>query len=174
MNQEIALLDKLEAEHKEIMHDALNLEQITNDLDGTKGLEKASEDFVPWRIDRCKQIVQDLKVSLEMLDTKLSDHFDREEKDLLTLCQTHNNDTFGSVLFNLIIEHEEIRNRIAKSKLDVASLATDDLSPYIWQGRAYPVRFYLNNTRRRLQAHAENEQELVNALRRELGDNQSK
>lgn len=168
MKQELTLLDKLDAEHKEIMSEAQNLEHITNDLDAILGLKKASKDFVPWRIDRCKQIVQDLQLSLEMIDAKLSEHFDLEEKDLLTLCQTHNNDTFGTVLLNLIIEHGEIRNRIAKSKLDVASLAVDDLSPYIWQGRAYPVRFYLNHTHRRLQVHAESEQELLNALRRDL------
>ncbi len=171
MKRELTLLDKLDAEHKELMCDAQNLEHITNDLDSMMGLKKASEDFIPWRIDRCKQIVQDLQLTLDMIDTKLSEHFDREEKDLLTLCQTHNNDTFGTGLLNLIIEHEELRNRIAKSKLDAASLATDDLSPYIWQGRAYPVRFYINHTRRRLQAHAESEQELLNALRRELGGN---
>ena len=168
MKQELALLDKLEAEHKELMHGAQNLEHMTNDLDAITGLKKASEDFVPWRIERCKQILQDLRQSLEMIDKKLSDHFDREEKDLLALCQTHNNDTFGSVLLNLIIEHEEIKSRIAKSKLDVATLATEDLSPYIWEGRAHTMRFYINHTRRRLQAHAESEQELLNALRREL------
>jgi hypothetical protein len=168
MKKELILLDKLDAEHKELMREAHNIEHIANDLDAGMSLKKASEDFVPWRIDRCKQIVRDLQVSLEMIDTKLSEHFDREEKDLLVLCQTHDNGTFGSVLLNLIFEHGEIRNRIAKSKLDVASLANDDLSPYIWESRAYPVRFYLNHTRRRLQAHAEGEQELLNALRREL------
>ncbi len=168
MKQELTLLDKLDAEHKELMREAQNLEHITNDLDSMMGLKKASEDFVPWRIDRRKQIVQDLQLSLELIDAKLSEHFDLEEKDLLTLCQSHNNDKFGRVLLNLITEHGEIRNRIAKSKLDVAGLAIDDLSPDIWQGRAYPMRFYLNHTHRRLQVHAENEQELLNALRRDL------
>ena len=168
MKQELALPDKLDAEHNELMRDAQNLVHIANDLDATMGLKKTSEDFVPWRIDRCKQILQDLQRSLEMIENRLSDHFDREEKDFLTLCQSHNNDTFGSALLNFIIEHEEIKSRITKSKLDVATLATEDLSPYIWEGRAHTMRFYINHTRRRLQAHAESEQELLNALRREL------
>jgi hypothetical protein len=169
MQQEIVLLDKLEAEHKELMRGAQNLEQIANDLDAIVSLKKASEEIVPWQMVRRRQILQDLRQSLEMIDGKLSEHFEREERDLLALCQTHtNSEKFGKVLLNFIIEHEEIKSRIAKSKLDTVTLTTEELSPYIWEGRAYQMRFYLNHTRRRLQAHSENEQELLNALRRML------
>jgi hypothetical protein len=168
MKKELALLDKLEAEHKELMSGAQRLGNITSDLDAMTSLEKTSEDFAPQRTERRKQILEDLRLSLEVIDEKLSDHFNREEKDLLTLCQTRSNAAFGWALLNLVVEHGEIKNRIAKSRLDATALATEDLSPYTWVSRAYPMRFYLNHTRRRLQAHAESEQELLNALRSKL------
>ena len=175
MKPELALLDRLDAEHSELTRDTQNLENIANDLDAITGLKKASGDFVPWQAVRCKQILQELRQLLEMIDRKLSAHFKREEKELLELCQTHTDDVaFGSVLLNFIIEHEEITSRIAKSKLDIATLANEKISPYIWESRAYPVRFYINHTCRRLQAHAESEQELLNALRRKLEDDQAK
>ena len=65
MKQELALLDKLDAEHNELMRDAQNLEHKTNDLDAIMDLKKASEDFILWSIDLCKQILQYLQRSLE-------------------------------------------------------------------------------------------------------------
>ncbi len=65
MKQELALLDKLDAEHNEFLRDAQNLEHKANDLDAIMGLKKASEDFVPWSTGLCKQILQYLHRSLE-------------------------------------------------------------------------------------------------------------
>ena len=65
MKQELVLLNEFDAEHNELLRDAQNLEHKANDLDAITGLKKASEGFVPWSMDLCKQILQDLQRSLE-------------------------------------------------------------------------------------------------------------
>ena len=70
----------------------------------------------------------------------------------------------------LLGEHQELKSRIARSKEGAAELAVEGLSRDVWEGKAYGMRAYIYHTRKLLEAHAQSEQELFQALRKELGE----
>ena len=68
----------------------------------------------------------------------------------------------------LLLEHEELRGRIAESRAEVAELASERLSREVQEGKAWGMRVYISHTHKLLEAHALSEQELFHKLRSEL------
>jgi len=123
---------------------------------------------VPGRFGDQRQGLQNLQESLEATEKELQRHFDREERGLLTVFEQHRGGMLASGLRVLLLEHQEIKARIAESKKDGAAVAAGDLSREVREGRAWGVRVYLSHTRKLIQAHAQSEQELFYKLRTEL------
>jgi len=168
MEEAFALIDQLIEEHKQILQRFQTAEQVANDAVTILELDKAKEDFVPGRFGDQRQGLQDLQESLEAIEKGLQRHFDREETGLLTVFEQHRGGMLASGLRVLLLEHQEIKDRIAESKKEVAELVSGDLSREVREGRAWGVRVYLSHTRKLLQAHAQSEQELFYKLRTEL------
>ena len=74
----------------------------------------------------------------------------------------------ASALHVLLLEHQELRNRLAKSKAEIAELAVGGLSREVWQGKVWGLRAYVSHTRNLIEAHAKSEQELLLTLRKQL------
>jgi len=165
-----ALIDAIIEEHKQIREGIETSENIANDLGAILELGRATGDFEPATLDRKRRGLEGLQQSLEKVDKGLQAHFDREERALLTAFEDYGGRTFASALRALLVEHPELKNRIAKSKQDAAELAVGELSREVWEGKAYGMRVYISHTRKLLEAHAQSEQELLQTLRKELGE----
>jgi len=169
MEEAIALINQIIEEHKKILQEAQNAEQVANDVDAVIQLDKAKEDFVPGRFGDQKQGLQSLQDSLEAIDKGLQGHFDREEKGLLAVFEQQGGGMLASGLRILLLEHGELKDRIAESRKEVSELAAGRLSREVQEGKTWGVRVYISHTRRLLEAHAQSEQELFQKLKRELG-----
>jgi hemerythrin-like domain-containing protein len=168
MEEAFALIDQLIEEHKQILQRFQTAEQVANDAVAILELDKAEEGFVPGRFGDQRQGLQNLQELLEAIEEGLQGHFDREETGLLTIFEQHRGGMLASGLRVLLLEHQEIKDRIAESKKEVAELASGNLSREVREGGAWGVRVYLSHTRKLIQAHAQSEQELFYKLRTEL------
>ncbi len=167
MEETLALIEKIVEEHKSIMQGVQTLEQAASDAEAIVGLEKAKETFMPGRLEQ-EQGLKKLQASLEAIDQGLRAHFDREETGLMGVFEKHGNKELASALRSLLLEHEDLRNRLAHSKKHVAELVSGGLSRHLWEASAHDMRAHISHTRKLLEAHAEIEQELFHKLRTEL------
>ena len=167
MEEALVLIEKVIEEHKSIMQGVRTLEQAASDAEAIVDLEKAKEAFMPGRFEQEKGL-QKLQESLEAIDRGLRAHFDREETGLMDVFEKHGNKELASALRSLLLEHEDLRNRLAHSKKHVAELVSGGLSRHLWEASAHDMRAHISHTRKLLEAHAEIEQELFHKLRTEL------
>jgi hemerythrin-like domain-containing protein len=168
MEEALALIEKIIEEHKIITQRVRTLEQVANGLEAASALDRAGEGFMPGRSDDQRRGLQNLQESLETTDKGIQAHFNREETALLAAFEKHGGEMLASSLRFLLIEHEELRGRLTRSKKDVAQLTVGGSSREVWEGRAWGVRTYISHTRRLLEAHHRSEQQLLGRLRREL------
>ena len=168
MEEALALIEKIIAEHKIIMQRVRTMEQVANDLEAAFELDKAGEGFIPGKPDDQKRGLQNLQESLETTDKGIQAHFNREETGLLAAFEKHGGKMLASALCALLPEHKELRDRFARSKKDTAELTVSGPSREVWEGKAWGVRTYISHTRRLLEAHHQSEQQLLGRLRREL------
>ena len=167
MEETLALIEKIVEEHKSIMQGVRSLEQAASDAEAIVGLEKAKETFMPGRLEQ-EQGLKKLQASLEAIDQGLRAHFNREETGLMNVFEKHGNKELASALRSLLLEHEDLRNRLAHAKKHVAELVSGGLSRHLWEASAHDMRAHISHTRKLLEAHAEIEQELFHRLRTEL------
>lgn len=167
MEETLALIEKIVEEHKSIMQGVRSLEQAASDAEAIVGLEKAKETFMPGRLEQ-EQGLKKLQASLEAIDQGLRAHFNREETGLMNVFEKHGNKELASALRSLLLEHEDLRNRLAHAKKHVAELMSGGLSRQLWEASAHDMRAHISHTRKLLEAHAEIEQELFHRLRTEL------
>jgi hypothetical protein len=167
MEDAVALIDKLIDEHRVIRERAQSLEQLANDASILIDLEEARGKFVPGRFDQ-EQNLQKLRGSLEAIDKGLGEHFNREESGLLAAFERHGDSKLVTTLKSLLLEHEDLRNRLAHAKEHVADLVSGGLARHQWEASANDMRAHLSHTRKLLEAHAAIENELFIELRRHL------
>jgi len=167
MEEALALIEKIIEEHKIIMQRAQTLERVANDAEVVIGFEKARDAFMPGRFEQ-KLGLQELQESLETIDKGLQEHFKREETGLLTAFERHGNKELASALHSLLLEHENLKNRLAHSRKHVAELVGGGLSRHLWEASAHDMRAYISHTRKLLEAHALIEEELLHKLRDQL------
>ena len=168
MDEAVALIDQLIEEHRQILNDVQEAEKIANDAGALLELGQAKEDFLPARLGDMKRGLQSLEESLGRVNYGLQGHFEREEGRLLTIMEQRGGAMLISGLHLLLLEHQELRDRIAQSRADVAELITVDSSREVLEGKAWGVRVYLSHTRKLLAEHARSEQQLFTKLRAEL------
>ena len=168
MEDALALIDQLIQEHKQILQKLQATEQVANDMGAILQLDRAKEEFVPGGFSDQQQGLQSLHDSLETIDKGLQRHFDREEKRLLSVFEQYGGETLTSGLRILLLEHQELKDRIAESKKEVAELVATGLSREVREGKAWGVRVYISHTRKLIEAHAQSEQALFHKLRAQL------
>jgi iron-sulfur cluster repair protein YtfE (RIC family) len=161
------LIDRLIDEHKVVIEDARALEKVANDASALVKLEEARDTFVPGRFDQ-QLSLQKLQESLEAIDKGLTRHFNREETGLLAAFEKHGDRKLVTTLNSLLLEHEDLRNRLAHAKEHVAELVSGGLARHRWEASANDMRAHLSHTRTLLEAHATIENELLMELREHL------
>jgi len=167
MEETIALIEQIIAEHKSLRQRVQILEQTANDTEAMAGLDKTRDTFVPGRFDQ-QQGLKDLQEMLINIDHGLAEHFNREETALLAAFERHGDSELAEQLRSLLLEHEDLRNRFKRSQEHVNELARNTQSRHLWEASANDMRAHLSHTRELLEAHAETEQELLHNLRQRL------
>jgi iron-sulfur cluster repair protein YtfE (RIC family) len=171
MDETLVLIDKLIAEHKVLNERARSLEQAANDASIISDLKEAGATFVPGRFDQ-KQKLQKLEDLLEVIEKWLDAHFNREEKALLAAIEKRGERKFISTLNSLLLEHSDLRNRLAHAREHVAELMSGSLARHQWDASANDMRAHLSHTKKLLEVHAASENELFLELRRHLKESQ--
>ncbi|MFC1915720.1 hypothetical protein ACFLW4_03400 [Chloroflexota bacterium] len=167
MEDVLALVEEILAQHKLIMQGVRTLEQVANDAQAIESLEKAKDAFMPGRLEQ-KQGLQELQERLATIEKGIKAHFDLEEDKLQTALEKHGDNETVSALHSVFLEHEDLRNRLAHSKRHVADLIGGGLSRHLWEASAHDMRAHLTHTRKLLEAHAQIEQELLKQLKDQL------
>jgi hypothetical protein len=168
MKEALDLIDQIIEEHKQITQEGNNIKQVSSDYEVGLKLGDAKEGFIPGGVAGQKRYLQNLRDSLETINQDLLAHFEREEKWLLAAFEKHGGKMLAIALRGLLLEHQELKKRIAKSLEDLARLATEGVSREVWEGHAWGVRTYLSHTLKLIEAHAQSEQELLQKLRSAL------
>lgn len=171
VKETIAIINQIIEEHKVILQQAGDLEQVANDAEAMMTLDKATEVFMPGRLDQY-QGFQKLQQLLVRAEEGLKAHFHREETQILAAFQQHGDETLVMALQTLLLEHKDIRNRFDQEKKLMATLTTEQLSRNVWEATVHDMRAHITHTRKLLQAHAEIEQELLHTLRKEFTEAQ--
>jgi hypothetical protein len=167
MQDIIAIIDKIIEEHKIILAQAVQLENITNDAGAMMAMAKSKEVFVPGRYDQSNT----LKI-FEILRNKTQEglyaHFNREETALLDAILEFGNQTFITGLKKLLAEHKNFRDNLESLKIEIDELLNGELSRAMWETKAYDIRAHISEMHTNLEQHAQNEKQLLNEIRREV------
>ena len=169
MEDIIATVDKTIEEHKSVLHCALDSQTIAEDVCASMWLSEAREQMTPGRLGGQRAAMERLQESLVTLQAGLEEHFQREERALLGAFERQTNKAMAGALAALLGEHQELRQRIATLRKDVAELLSEQTSLEVWQAKAWGIRAYMRHTANLLEAHASSEEELLTRAREQLG-----
>ena len=163
MEQALAVIEQIIKEHEVISQRFQAAEQIANDAEALAGFDKAKEAFMPGRLAQ-QPGLQELQASLAEIEQGLHSHFHLEETSLSGVVGKYGDEENKSDFHSLLLEHKDLRNRLAHSKKHVAELVEGNLSRHLWEASAHDMRAYFSHTRKLLEAHAEIERELLQKL----------
>lgn len=167
METDLAIIERVIAEHKTIQQNFHKLEQVANDAEAMTGFEEAKEAFMPGRLDQ-KKGLRELQDTLTTIEEGLQRHFHFEEVSLPTVVERHGDAELKSSLKSILLEHADLRNRLNHSKNHAAELAGGDMARHRWEAAAHDMRAYISHTRKLLETHAGIEQTLLHELRSRL------
>ncbi|OGO31052.1 MAG: hypothetical protein A2Z29_08285 [Chloroflexi bacterium RBG_16_56_11] len=165
MNDTLQLIEQLIAEHKVMNEKTTSIEKAANDATLLKDLKEAKDSFVPGRFDQGKGVLG-LQEMLGAIHIWLDKHFNREETALLSSVETTGDRKLVNTLKQLLDEHTNLRDRLAKSMGLVGELAGGTLARHRWNSSANDIRAHINHTRKLLESHAGKENVLFVELRR--------
>ena len=163
----LALIQRIIEEHCVYLTGLQSIEQTANDAVAMKGLEMGKEVFMPGRLDQ-KQGLQKLGELMSSIAKGLRAHFNREETTLPGVVTQYGNKEMASNLRSILLEHEDLRNRITQAEKHVTELTGGGLTRQVWEATAHDMRAHMTHTRKLLEAHAKIEQTLLRGLEKAL------
>ncbi len=167
MEEALAIIERIIQEHKVIIRGVHSLERVANDAEAMAGFDKAKGAFMPGRLEQ-KQGLQQLQNLMEIVDTGLRKHFIFEETALVAAVKQHGDKELASALQSLLLEHNNIRNRLDHSKTHVSELVSGNMARHLWEASANDMRAHMSHTRKLIETHTSLEQVLLNKLKRRL------
>jgi len=173
MEDAIALIDKIIEEHKTISQELQDFEQIANDAKAITAFDKSKEVFMPGRFND-KQGLEAFAQLLDTITEGMHGHFGREEGPLMGVLKEHGEEELRTAMHSLLLEHENLKKRLAYTKNEVTILQVGKLPTQLWQARGYDMRAYITHTRNLFEEHARLEQDLLHTLRSELSGKQAR
>ena len=167
MEDDLAVIERVIAEHKTIRQRFQTLEKVANDAEAMMGFEAAKEAFMPGRLNQ-KQGLNQLKDTMDTIETGVHRHFDFEELYLPPVVDRHGDEEQKSTLRSILLEHVDLKGRLDHSKNHAAELIGGGMARHRWEASAHDMRAYISHTRQLMQAHVVIEQELLHNLRKKL------
>ena len=168
ITEALSLIDLIIEEHRKIFKGFQNLEKTANDASAMRELDKTQEAFIPGRLDNPQQGLQKWQNYLETIARGIEAHFNREEMALLPAVEEYGSKTQVSALRTWLSEHGELRERLAKLKIDVGELYVAETNHVVWHATAWGIRVYMTRTYNLFERHARGEQKLLRALKERL------
>ena len=168
MTEILSLINELIEEHQQILQNVQTAAQIANDATAILEMDRAKDDFVPGRFGDQQQSLQSLQESLKIIGKGLEAHFEREETTLLAAFEEHGSKSLISALNSLLLDHKDLRERLAHANRHVAELTSGNLSRHAWEASANDMQAHLNHTLTLLKVHSQKEQQLFYKIRDEL------
>jgi hemerythrin-like domain-containing protein len=160
----LEIIEKIIQEHKKIRRDLHHLDRAANDAEALSVMDQAKEVFMPGRLKQ-HQGLQELRSSMEATAEGLDRHFSFEEEWLPDLVERYGDEEITSNWESLLLEHKDLRNRLAHSRRHVTELIEGKLARHLWEASAHDMRAYITHTRKLMEAHAGIEQELLYEVR---------
>jgi iron-sulfur cluster repair protein YtfE (RIC family) len=164
MKETIALIDQVIEEHTTIFQ---GLDQVVSDAEAIYGFKEAQEIFTSDRLDQ-KEWGNRLVELVNSIDQGLQAHFDREETALMAAFEGEGDRELASNFRSLMLEHSDLRNRLAHAKRHVSELTGGESSRSHWRATAHNLHAHIDRTRELMKAHAGAEQKLLLSLRQRL------
>ncbi|MBM4448821.1 MAG: hypothetical protein FJ015_06275, partial [Chloroflexi bacterium] len=131
MEDDLAIIERVIAEHKTIRQHFQRLEKVANDAEAMVGLEEAKEAFMPGRLGQKKGLLS-LGNTLNTIEGGLQRHFHFEEISLPEVVDHCGDEEDRASLRSILLEHADLRNRVARSKKHVAELTNADMARHRW------------------------------------------
>lgn len=100
--------------------------QVANDTETLTGFDKAKDLFMPVRLDGKKGLAA-FEQLLDTITQGIHGHFSLEEGSLMHIFGEHGDKKLSTVLHSLLLEHEDLKDRLAYTKQDVGNLLNDKL-----------------------------------------------
>ncbi|MFO8101447.1 MAG: hemerythrin domain-containing protein [Dehalococcoidia bacterium] len=169
MENAARLIDEIMEDHSNIIKDVEGVEQACNDATALTQLSQADRDFSPGRLDRTESIKK-LRDTITKCEAGTSKHFSREETALLEIFKKHGDEEMMTQFYDLLKQHQEIKNRFAEAKSRADKLTSGEVAIGLWNASANDLLAYMNRTRQLIEEHASNEDLLFRALRNSMGD----
>ena len=164
MKEVLALIEQIIEEHKVFIQQIKGLEQAANDASVIVHLEKVKKEFVPGRLGQ-KEELKNLSESLGIIDKGIRTHFHREETRLVDAAEKYGGKELASALRSLLVQHNDLINRLDNTAKHLADLTGGGLSHFVWEASAHDMQAYIAHTRQLLEVHASNEQGILYRLR---------
>lgn len=164
MNDETRLIEDIIGEHANIIRDIGGVAQACDDATVINHLAQVDKDFSPGRLDQTESMRR-FKDTLTRCEAGLIEHFSREETALLEVFKKHGNEEMMLQFYDLLRQHQEIRDRFAEAKSRADKLASGEISIGLWNASANDLLAYMNKTRQLIEEHAAHEEGLFRALR---------
>jgi len=121
MKDKLAIVNRIIEWHQTIRGHIKLVGDSVTDQEALAALEKERADFIPGRLEVLSKKQEKLQQTLNFVEEGLKNHFTFEEDVLPPL--------LGGLLAQaLLVEHQEIKNEIAKAKLIAASTKLEGLS----------------------------------------------
>lgn len=167
MENTLALIDQIIEEHRQIFHDFQTLEKETNDLSAIARLQ--SEDtrsyFVPSGLSDEGKGLEQWRKAIKTMEAGLDRHFKREETALMAAVEQQGDKELESGFRALLDEHGDLRAQVAKMRQDAADMTSAGPRIEVWERDGWGMRVNLEQLKKRIEAHAASEMELLNRFR---------
>jgi hemerythrin-like domain-containing protein len=167
MDDVLALIDQLIAEHKEVGEKSASLEKAANDVRLLTGLKEAGTMFVRGQISQDEDL-KNLAQIINIIAAWLDKHFEREETALRPAVVKYGNDRFVGSLDSLLFEHSELRDRILHALVHIDELTGGSLDRARRDASVRDLKLHLNHSRKLLETHAARENHFFAEFRRHL------
>jgi len=158
------IIDRILAEHETILRNSQNVLNTSNDAGIVTGLTGVESSLAPANTDTV-QMLGLLQGLLESLTMRLNAHFTFEEAGLVFALEKYGDRQLSEAFGVLFLEHENLRNGMARAGKEAAELAAGDDSPEVLGVKIQALRDRINNIVHLLRNHAAAEQKLLEDLR---------
>ncbi len=161
-NEILAIIDRIIAEHRTIRERLESIDRVANDGEAMARIRETEHAFAP-------ETPNDGLIHLQTLFTTLNQglraHFMFEETYLLNAFEQSGSSDLSQALRILLLQHNDLRDRLAQAHLDLDNLALTEMDPKIWAQKGLDMRVHLSYTHQAIAKHAASEEVLLRTLR---------
>jgi hypothetical protein len=160
-------INRVIEEHRVIRKHVKLVGDSVPDKEALNELRKTHADWPPGQADIPAGKLEKLQQTLSFLDEGLKNHFAFEGENLPPLC--------GDLLMRaILLEHEEIENKIAEARAMVTSFISEGLNEEEMASRGSQVQQMIGSVLSLIEEHAAREETVLKMMQKVLEENAEK